>query len=272
MPNFDDFQHVRVTHDDDVARVTLNRPQVHNAFGPRLIEELGAAFTRLNDDDGTRVIVLAGDGKSFSAGADVNWMRDSIDFTRQQNVDDATRLSLMLQAIDGCDKPVVCRVHGAAIGGGLGLISAADYVIASDDIQFAFSEVKLGLVPAVISPFVLRRIGLGAARALFITGERFSAQRAYEIGLIHVVVPAAQLDAEVDRVVGELLTAAPEAIAIAKRLAHDVVFGDPRALVRHTAETIATKRTDPEGQEGLSAFLEKRRPAWVATPTSGHAS
>jgi methylglutaconyl-CoA hydratase len=260
---FDSFQHVRIERDGSVTHVVLARPEVRNAFGPRLIEELGAAFTELSDDPATRVVVLRGDGASFSAGADINWMRETIDYSRQENVQDATRLALMLEAIKRCDKPVVCRVHGHAIGGALGLLVTSDYVVAASDTTFAFSEVKLGIVPAVISPFVLRRIGVGQARALFVTGERFDAARAEKIGLAQVVVAPEALDAEIDRVVGELLTAAPGAIAVAKHLTSEVAFRDPREVMLHTAETIASKRTDPEGQEGLGAFLEKRRPAWM---------
>jgi len=258
-----ELEHIRVDRDGPVTRVTLARPKVHNAFGSRMIEELGSVFTDLSTDDQTRVIVLGGEGKSFSAGADINWMRESVGFSRQQNVDDATRLALMLESISRCDKPVVCRVQGLAIGGGLGLISAADYVVAEENAEFAFSEVKLGLVPAVISPFVLRRIGPGHARALFITGERFKTERALCIGLVHVSVPSAKLDAEVDRVVDELLTAAPDGVTISKHLVEDVSYRTSREMQLHTAETIASKRTDPEGQEGLTAFLEKRRPTWM---------
>lgn len=260
---FSSFQHVRVERDGPVTSVVLARPEVRNAFGPRLIEELGATFTELGDDHDTRVIVLRGDGPSFGAGADINWMRETVSWSRQENVEDATRLALMLESIKRCDKPVVCRVHGHAIGGALGLLAVSDYVVASDDTVFAFSEVKLGIVPAVISPFVLRRIGLSHARALFITGERFDAERAERMGLVHVKVPLDDLDTEVERVIGELLTAAPGAIAVAKHLASEVAFRDPREVMLHTAETIASKRTDPEGQEGLGAFLEKRRPSWM---------
>lgn len=262
-PAFDEFQHVRVEREGPVTTIVLARPEVRNAFGPRLIEELGAAFTELSDDDDTHVIVMRGEGASFSAGADIGWMREAISYSRQQNVDDAMRLAYMLEAIERCDKPVVCRLHGHAIGGALGLVSTSDYVVAADDVVFAFSEVKLGLVPAVISPFVLRRMGLGHARALFATGERFDSERACRIGLVHVVVREQDLDAEVERVVGELLTAAPWAITVAKQLAHEVAYRDPRDVMLHTAETIASKRTDPEGQEGLGAFLEKRRPEWM---------
>jgi methylglutaconyl-CoA hydratase len=260
---FDTFQHVRVERDGATTHVVLARPEVRNAFGPRLIEELGAAFTELHHDPDTRVIVLRGEGKSFGAGADINWMRESISYSRQENVDDATRLALMLEAIKRCDKPVVCRVHGHAIGGALGLLAVSDYVVAADDTVFAFSEVKLGIVPAVISPFVLRRIGLSHARALFVTGERFSAERAERMGLAHVTCPEDELDEHVQRVIDELLTAAPGAIAVAKHLASEVAYRDPRDVMMHTAETIASKRTDPEGQEGLTAFLEKRRPTWM---------
>jgi methylglutaconyl-CoA hydratase len=169
----------------------------------------------------------------------------------------------MLETIKRCNKPVICKVHGHAIGGALGLVACADYVIADDATSFAFSEVKLGIVPAVISPFVQRRIGLGHARALFITGERFDAARAERIGLVHIAVPSDQLDAEVARVVGECLTSAPGAMAIVKHLTAEVGLRDPREVMLHTAETIASKRTDPEGQEGLTAFLEKRRPTWL---------
>lgn len=261
--DFDSFQHVRIEREGPVTNVVLARPEVRNAFGPRLIEELGATFTELSDDPQTRVVVLRGDGPSFSAGADINWMRETIAYSRQENVDDATRLALMLEAIRRCDKPVVCRVHGHAIGGALGLLATADYVIADTATIFAFSEVKLGIVPAVISPFVLRRIGLSHARALFITGERFDVTRAERMGMVHVCAEADELDAQVQRVVDELLTAAPGAIAVAKHLASQVAYKEPRDVMLHTAETIASKRTDPEGQEGLGAFLEKRRPAWM---------
>ncbi|MCW2974362.1 MAG: enoyl-CoA hydratase/isomerase family protein [Thermoleophilia bacterium] len=261
--SFEHLQHLTVANEGGVTTVSLDRPEVRNAFGPRLIEELGSVFTELSSDDATRVVVLRGEGKSFSAGADINWMRDSVGYSRQDNVEDATRLALMLEAIKRCDKPVVCRVHGHAIGGGLGLIAAADYVVADDATVFAFSEVKLGIIPAVISPFVQRKIGLGHARALFITGERFDAVRAERIGLVHVIAPSDELDAQVERVVGELLTAAPGAISVVKHLTSEIGLRDPREVMLHTAETIASKRTDPEGQEGLTAFLEKRRPTWM---------
>jgi methylglutaconyl-CoA hydratase len=262
------FEHLQIGRNAGVTTVMLHRPDVHNAFNAQLIEEITKAFLTLSTDPDTRVIVLGGEGPSFCAGADVNWMRDSIGFTRQQNVEDATHMAMMLESIAMCSKPVVCRVQGLAIGGGAGLACAADYVVVTTDSTFAFSEVKLGLVPAVISPYVLRRISAGQARALFVTGERFAAERALRIGLAHVAVPPDRLDAEIERVCGELLTAAPDAIEIAKHLVFDIAGQTPQEALGRTVETIATKRTDPEGQEGLSAFLEKRKPAWTATPAA----
>ncbi len=258
-----EYQHISLERNGHVTTVWLDRPEVHNAFGPRMIEELGSAFEILHADDTTRAVILRGRGKSFSAGADVNWMRDSIGYTRQQNVDDATRLALMLERMLRCDKPVVCRVHGLAFGGAMGLLSAADIVVAADDTTFAFSEVKLGIVPAVISPFVVHRIGPGHARALFVTGERFGIDRALRAGLVHESGAESEIDDIVNRVVEELQTSAPGAIAVAKHLATDVAYMRPTNALDYTAETIATKRTDAEGQEGLNAFLEKRRPSWM---------
>lgn len=264
-----DFSCLRVERDGARTTVTLDKPTRHNAFDAALMTELGRVFTALSTDSQTRVVVLEGEGPSFCAGADINWMRASIDYSRQQNVEDATRMALMMETIFSCSKPVVCRVHGKAIGGGLGLICAADYVVAADDAIFCFSEVKLGIVPAVISPFVIRRIGSGHARALFVSGERFGAERALRTGLVHTVVPAGQLDEEVDRVVGEMMTSAPDAMAIAKTLVFDIAYQKPGEALSRTVETIATKRTDPEGQEGLSAFLEKRAPSWANDVTVG---
>ena len=258
-----DFHHLEIEQDAGTTTVWLNRPDVRNAFDAQLIEDLTRCFTWLSDDPDTRVVVLAGRGKAFCAGADINWMRDSAEYSRQQNVDDATRMARMLGSIASCSKPVITRVHGMAIGGGLGLIAASDYTVAEADTAFAFSEVKLGILPAAISPFVLARIGAGHARPLFITGERFGTERAFAIGLVHLVREGDALDAEVDRITGELHTAAPEAIAICKRLMEEINWTSYREAMAQTVETIATKRTDPEGQEGLTAFLEKRRPAWM---------
>jgi methylglutaconyl-CoA hydratase len=242
---------VRIEHGDGVLRVAMARPERRNAFDAALIEELRLAFEDVGD---ARAVVLTGDGPSFSAGADVEWMRSSVELSYDENVADALRLRAMLDAIDACPAPVVARVQGHALGGGCGLVACSDVVVAEPDAQFAFSEVKLGIVPAVISPFALAKIGPGAARRWFVTGERFSAETALRIGLVHEV--ADDLDAAVDRVVAELLSAGPDAARAAKELARGPLSAG------ETAERIAAHRTSAEGQEGLRAFLEKRRPDW----------
>ena len=242
---------LRVERDGQVLRVTLARPDRRNAFDAALIAELAEAFV---DVGRARAVVLAGDGPSFCAGADVDWMRASAGLSYEENVADANALRRMLEAIDGCPAPVVARVQGHALGGGAGLVAAADIAIASRDATFAFSEVKLGIIPAVISPFALAKIGPGAARRYFVTGERFDAETALRIGLVDEV--ADDLDAAVDHVVDELLSAGPTAARWAKRLVRERPDGP------ETARWIAERRTSDEGQEGLAAFLEKRPPRW----------
>jgi methylglutaconyl-CoA hydratase len=241
---------LRVERDGEVLRITIAKPQRRNAFDAALIAELADAF---NDVGDARAVVLAGDGPSFCAGADVEWQRASIDLSYDENVADAMRLYRMLEAVDSCPAPVVARVQGFALGGGSGLVACADVVVAAPDAVFGFTEVRLGIIPAVISPFVLSRIGPGAARRYFLTGERFGADVALRIGLAHEVV--ADLDATVDRVVGDLLAGGPEAVRAAKRLVRE------RPLGEATAHIAAGLRTSPEGQEGLRAFLEKRAAA-----------
>jgi len=243
---------LRIDRDGDVLRVTLARPETRNAFDAALIAELAAAFV----DVGTaRAVLVRGDGASFCAGADVEWMRASAELTVEENVADANALRRMLEAIDGCPAPVVAAVHGHAFGGGVGLVACSDIVVAHERAVFAFSEVKLGIVPAVISPFALRRIGEGAARRYFVTGERFDAETALRIGLVHEVTP--DLDAALDSILAELRTAGPRAARHAKRLALERPDGP------ETARRIAERRASDEGQEGLRAFLERRRPAWA---------
>jgi methylglutaconyl-CoA hydratase len=242
---------LRIEREAEVLRVAMARPERRNAFDAALIDELAAAFGEAGD---VRAVVLSGDGPSFSAGADVEWMRSSVDLSFDENVADALRLRAMLDAIDSCPAPVVGRVQGHALGGGCGLVACCDIAIAESTVRFAFSEVKLGIVPAVISPFALAKIGPGAARRYFVTGERFSAAEALRIGLIHEVTD--DLDGAVGRVVDELLSAGPSAARAAKDLARA-----PRSA-EETAARIAEHRASPEGQEGLRAFLEKRSPAW----------
>jgi methylglutaconyl-CoA hydratase len=260
-----EYQFLTVRRDGPVEYVTLNRPEVRNAFNERLIAELtrwaGEASIRARDED-LRVAVLAGAGKVFCAGADVSWMAKTVRYTEAQNIEDATAASRMFTALDDVPVALVGRIQGAAIGGGAGLAAVCDVVVAEDQAVFAFSEVKLGIVPAVISPFALAKIGRSAARELFLTGMRFSAVRAREIGLVHAVVPSAALDATVSGYVDEFLTAAPGAIAAAKALIADVWRRSPDEAATITARAIAMRRVSVEGQEGLRAFLEKRSPGW----------
>jgi methylglutaconyl-CoA hydratase len=246
---------LRIDRDEDVLRVTLSRPESRNAFDAALIAELSAAFV---DVGAARAVVLSGAGPSFCAGADVEWMRASAELDREANVADANALRRMLEAIDGCPAPVIAVVHGHALGGGVGLVAVSDVVLADPGTVFAFSEVKLGIVPAVISPFALRKIGESAARRFFVTGERFDAGTALRIGLVHEVTD--DLDAALARVLAELRTAGPRAARHAKRLVLDRPDG------AETAQRIAERRASDEGQEGLRAFLERRRPAWAPAP------
>ena len=242
---------LRIERDGDVLRIALARPEQRNAFDAQLIAELSQVFV---DVGRARAVVLSGDGASFCAGADVEWMRASAELSLDENVADANAMRQMFEAIDRCPAPIVARVQGHALGGGAGLVAVTDIPIAAPDTQFAFSEVKLGIIPAVISPFALARIGGAHARRYFVTGERFDAETALRIGLVSEV--AADLDAAVERVVGELLSAGPRAARWAKRLVRERPEG------AETARWIAERRTSDEGQEGLRAFLEKRKPAW----------
>jgi len=253
---------VRVEQAGTRVRVTMNRPDVRNAFNAELIAALHDVFVDLSADDGVRSIVLAGEGKTFSGGADIVWMRDALGLPEAENVRDAEAMAAMLIAIDRCPKPVIARVQGAALGGGCGLLAAADIVVAARDAMFGFTEVKLGIIPAVISPFVIPKIGVSQARALFVTGERFDAARAQKIGLVHYVVPADKLDARIDVIYDELRTASPSAIAAAKTLVRDVTAATPDEATALTARAIARQRVSPEGQEGLRAFLERRPASW----------
>ncbi len=247
-----------------IVAVRLDRPNVRNAFNAQLIAELRAMFVALSSDDTVRAVVLSGEGPSFCGGADINWMRDSLALSIDENVRDAERMADMFRAIDTCAKPVIGRIHGAALGGGAGLAACCDIVVAAADTTFGFTETKLGIIPAVISPFVLAKIGVSAARALFLSGERFDAVHAQRIGLVHHVVAAAELDARIEAVTIEFATAGPAAIAAAKRLIGEVASASPAETKTITTRAIARARTSPEGQEGLRAFLERRVAGWVA--------
>ncbi len=258
---------LRVERDGPFARVILDRPDVRNAFNAELIGELRAAFEALSREgpEALRGVVLAGTGSVFCAGADVDWMRSAAGMSVADNERDAAALHAMLAAVDRCPAPVIARVQGAALGGGMGLCAVADIVVATADATFGFTETKLGIIPAVISPFVLAKIGESHARALFVSGQRFDAERALRIGLVHeVVVDEGALDARVEELLGELRSAGPTAARSAKALVRELRTLNPEEARQHTIRHIAQQRTSPEGQEGLGAFLDKRPPDWNA--------
>lgn len=260
-----DYQHLTITTDGAATVITLNRPDVHNAFNERLIAELHDAFTHLSADDSVRAIVLRGAGRSFCAGADLHWMRSSLDTPHEENVADAMRMADMFRAIDKCPHPVIGRIHGAALGGGMGLTAVCDIAIAADDARFGFTEARLGIAPAVISPFAVRKIGESHARALFLTAERFTADRALAIGLVHQVIPAAELDDAVRATVRNIALCGPAGVRAAKRMAMTVTLIPDAEARELTANTIAGLRVSEEGQEGIRAFLEKRTATWALT-------
>lgn len=247
-----------------VTTVTLNRPSVRNAFNEELIGDLSAWAASVPSDGSVRVVVLRGAGASFCAGADLQWMSKMAGYSREENLADARLAAAMFLALDSIPVPLVGRIHGAALGGGAGLAAVCDVVVAADDVTFGFTEVVLGILPAMISPYVVRKIGISAARELCLNGARFSAARAREIGLVHDVVSNDRLDLTVERHVAQFLKAAPSAVAATKRLLGQVAGRRPADVMEQTVEAIATQRVSPEGQEGMRAFLEKRPAAWQA--------
>ncbi|MBA2712781.1 MAG: enoyl-CoA hydratase/isomerase family protein [Rubrobacteraceae bacterium] len=256
------YQHLRRADDGLVTTVTLSRPDSHNALNADLIGELTRCFEEISDDESVRVVVLAGEGRSFCAGADIGYMRETATFSYEENLEDARRLAMMYWTIDECPKPLVARVQGATMGGGAGLVAVADVAVADSEARFAFSEVRLGIAPASISQFVVRKVGASHARSLFVTGERFGAERAREIGLVHNVVPKDELDAAVDEKVGELLQGGPVAQATIKALLRRLETTEPMEAPGLSSRVISELRTGEEGKEGLAAFLEKRDPRW----------
>jgi methylglutaconyl-CoA hydratase len=262
-----DFATVRVTYDGPVAKVTLARPAIRNAFDEVAIDELTRVFLSFTDQSETRVVVLGGEGPVFCAGADIGWMRRAGSWSKTENETDAERMARMLRSIDDCARPVVAIVQGAAIGGGIGLVAASDVVVAAEDAVFSLAEVKLGILPSVISPYVLRAIGARQARRYFLTGERFGAAEARRIGLVHELAPPMGLSAAADRLIESLLGSAPEAVGVAKRLIAEVAGKNPEEAMPVTVRTIAERRASQEAKEGLTAFLEKRPPAWTRKST-----
>ena len=249
--------------DGPVVRVTLNRPDVRNAFNEALIAELTAWAEGVKAGGPARVAVLSGAGKVFCAGADLTWMSKMVAYTHEENVRDARAMARMFEALDTLPIPLVGRIHGAALGGGVGLAAVCDIVIAAEDVAFAFTEVKLGILPAVISPYALAKIGRSAARELFLTGARFTADRAREIGLVTAVAEPGDLDRVVAKYVNDLVTSGPEAVAAAKRLIAEVADRPRRSAVDYSVEAIAERRVSKEGQDGMGAFLAKRPPTWL---------
>jgi methylglutaconyl-CoA hydratase len=249
----------------EVMTVALNRPLSHNALTPEMILELTAVFHDINERDDIRVVLLTGNGRSFCAGADLGFMRAAADYSFDENVADGEAIFDLMTAVDSCRKPVVGRVNGAAIGGGVGLVACCDIVVAVERAKFAFSEARLGILPAVISPFVLAKIGAGNARELFLTGERFTAEHAQRIGLVQHVVAEDRLDEKVAERVQALLLAAPGAQAEGKVLIRAVAHEEKTAVRQYTANLIAQRRASDEGKEGMSSFLEKRKPRWQET-------
>jgi methylglutaconyl-CoA hydratase len=249
-----------------VLTLSMDRPQVHNAFDAVMIRELTATLQAVDQDETTRVVVITGSGSSFSAGADMNWMRSLKDASLEDNESDALELAGLMRSLNYLSKPSIARINGAAFGGGLGLIAACDITIAVDSARFGLTEARLGLAPAVISPYVFRRIGEGNARRYFLSGERFGARQAKDIGLIQQYVAAGQLDETVEDMIRALLKGGPLAVAHCKQLAFAVAGHSAKSqqtLDEYTAKLIARLRVSAEGQEGLAAFLEKRKPAWV---------
>lgn len=257
------MKHLLLDKNEGLTLVTLNRPELHNAFNETMIAELKDLFQELESDSDTRVILMNGAGKSFCAGADLNWMKQMAGYSDKENKADALKLHEMLTAIDQCSKPVVAHVHGAVLGGGTGLVSVCDLAFAHEQTVFGFTEVKLGLIPAVISPFVLRKIGETNAREFFLTGEKFSALVAREMGMVQGVGETDELQIVLQGVIKQLMTSAPGAIAACKKLIRDVMSAKPEEVGEITSQRIAERRASDEGKEGMSSFLEKRKPSWV---------
>ena len=259
-----DYKTIQVERRDAVLWVTLNRPDVHNAFNDELIGEAIHLFESLSEEKELRALVLTGSGPNFCAGADLNWMSRMVSYTREENVRDSSLLAKMYALLNSAPLPVVARVNGAAIGGGVGLVSACDIAICMPQSKFGLSEVKLGILPAVISPYVIAKIGESHARALFLTGERFGAERALQIGLVHRIAQSeGELDQFVNEAIDQLLSSGPEAVRACKKLIGYVASHPASDAIPYTIEAIAERRTSAEGQGGMKAFLSKEKAPWV---------
>lgn len=249
--------------DGRIARVTFCRPKVHNAFNAILIHEMSDVFSKITNNDSIRVVLMTGEGKSFCAGADLNWMKAVVDQTFEENLAESNDLADLFYQIYTCPRPIVGRINGAAIGGGTGFVALCDIAIGAASAKFSFSEVKIGVVPACIGPYVIKKLGEGKARELFITGERMTAERACDVGLLNLTVPDEKLDEAVDSLVSSILSSGPNAVKMAKELISNVPLMTPEQFKPYTAEMIARLRLSDEGQEGMNAFLNKRKPSWT---------
>ena len=258
------MSYLQVTYTGPVARITLTQPEVRNAFSDEVIAAITAAFAEVGAQDGVRAVVLAAEGTAFCAGANLHWMRRMADYTREENVADAGKLADMLRVIYECPKPTIARVQGDVYAGGMGLVAACDMAVAVDTAGFCLSEVKLGLIPATISPYVVRAMGARAAHRYFLTAERFDAAEALRVGFVHEVVAPALLDAKVDELLKALTTASPHAVRACKKLVIDVAEREINAsLIHSTVQSIADIRASSEGKEGVQSFLNKRKPGWL---------
>lgn len=258
------MQALRTQQAEAIATITLDRPQVRNAFNDEVIAELAQAFRELGQRDDVRCIVLAASGPAFCAGADLNWMRRMADYTREENLADAGALAEMLRVMYECPKPTIARIQGDVYAGGMGLVAACDIAVSVDTANYCLSEVKLGLIPATISPYVIRAMGARAAHRYFLTAERFDAQEAHRVGFIHEVVKAEALDARVAEITQALVNASPQAVKACKRLVQDVAQQDiTLALIAQTVQGIADIRSSEQGKEGVQSFLQKRKPSWI---------
>jgi methylglutaconyl-CoA hydratase len=257
------YETIRIQKEGPVAKISFCRPEVRNAFNDAVIYETTDLFRSLKEDKDLRVIVLTGEGKSFCAGADLNWMRRVKDYSYEKNLEESLALADLFYLIYTMPLPIIGRINGAAIGGGTGFVSVCDISVAAESAEFSFSEVKIGLVPACIGPYVIRKIGEGKAREFFISGERLTAADAYRIGLVNRYYPDDKLDEKIDRLIGIILSSGPDAIKMAKELVSNVPLMSPDKFKPYTAEMIAKLRESDEGQEGMDAFLNKRKPKWV---------
>lgn len=257
------MQYLLAQHDGSVGRLTFNRPEIHNAFNAAVIDECAAALRAFDADQAIRLVVLTGAGKSFCAGADLNWMKSVVSQTYEQNLAESNRLADLFWQFYSFRCPIIARVNGAAIGGGTGFVAVCDLAVAAASAVFSFSEVKIGVVPACIGPYVIRKMGEGKARELFITGERMSADRAHAVGLVNAVVADDSLDTAIEQLCTSILSSGPQAVRTAKELIASVADMSPEQFRPYTAEVIARLRLSAEGQEGMNAFLEKRKPNWI---------